>query len=57
MLELIFADRHELGAVEEDVGSHQNWVVENTDVTGVLALGLFLVLNHAGSFAHGGSAV
>ena len=57
VLELVFAEGDIGGVVEENVGGHQNRIVENADVTGVATFGLFFVLNHARSLAHGGDTI
>lgn len=57
MLELVFADRNVDGVVEEDVGGHEDGVVENTDVDAVLTFAFVFVLGHAVELAHAGDAV
>ena len=57
VLELVFADGDEGGVVEENVGRHEDGVVEDANVGAVLAFGLFFELGHARHFSHGGKAV
>ena len=48
VLELVLADRHVLGLVEQDVGGLQHGIVEDADVDAVgVLLGLVLELRHA----------
>ena len=58
VLELVLADRDIFGGIKQDVGGHENGVVEDADVGGLFAaVTFFFVLDHAGGFAHGGGAV
>ncbi len=52
VLELVFADRDVDGVVEEDVGGHEDGVVENADVDAVFAFAFVFVLGHAVQLAH-----
>lgn len=47
MLELVFTDWDVDGVVEEDVGGHEDGVVENADVNTVFAFAFVFVLGHA----------
>src|SRR3989339_1967084 len=53
MLLLIFADRDNLGVIQQDISSHQNRVVKesNTDIF-PFASGFIFVLSHAFKFSH-----
>lgn len=57
MLELVLADRDVDGVVEEDVGGHEDGVVEDADVDAVFAFAFVFVLGHAVQFAHTGDAI
>ena len=59
MLTLILTHGHAVHLVEQDVGSHQNRVGEQTHggVLSALLLGLVLELGHAGRLAKAGKAV
>lgn len=57
MLELVFADRDVDGVVEENVGGHEDGVVENADVDAVFAFAFVFVLGHAVELAHASDAV
>lgn len=52
MLELVFADRDVDGVVEEDVGGHEDGVVENADVDAIFAFAFVFVLGHAVQLTH-----
>ena len=56
MLLLVVADRHDVGLVEQDVGSHEHRVGEEPDRRGVgaVALRLVLELRHAPGLAETG---
>ena len=58
VLELIFPDRHIIGAIKQNIGGHENWIIENPDIGGKIAVLTFVfVLSHAESFAHRGVAI
>ena len=59
MLLLVFADRHLVGAVEQDVGGHEHRVVEqpHADALALAAARLVLELRHAPQLAHVGDGV
>ena len=58
MLELIFAEGNVGSIVEEDIGGHEDWVIEKADGNVVFVfLGLFLQLDHARSFAKIGETI
>ena len=59
MLLLVLADRHGVGAVEQDVGGHEHRVVEqrHADALALLPGGLVLELRHAPQLAHVGDRV
>ena len=58
VLELIFPDRHIIGAIKQNIGGHEDWIIENPDIGGKIAVMTFVfVLSHAESFAHRGVAI
>ena len=58
VLELVFPDWYVIGAIKKNIGGHEDWIIENPDVGGKIAVMTFvLVLSHAESFAHRGVAI
>ncbi len=57
VLALVVADRHLVGVVQEDVGHHQDRVVEQAGRDGLLAFALVLELGHPPQLAEGCDAV
>ena len=58
VLELVFPDWYVIGAIKKNIGGHEDWIIENPDVGGKIAVMAFvLVLSHAESFAHRGMAI
>ena len=58
VLELIFPDWHIIGTIKQNIGGHENWIIENPDVGGKIAvMTLVLILSHAESFTHGSVAI
>ena len=58
MLKLIFPDWHVIGTIKQDIGGHENWIIENPDIGGKIAVLTFVLkLGHAKSFAHRGMAI
>ena len=57
VLALVVADRHLVGVVEQDVGRHQDRIVEQPDARRLLAFGLLFELRHAAQLAERGHAV
>lgn len=58
VLELVFSDWHVIGAIKKNIGGHENWIIENPDIGGKIAIMTFvLVLSHAESFTHRGMAI
>ena len=58
MLALVFPNGHEVGAVEQDVGRHQDRIGEEpgTDPFGILPVGFVLELGHPLKPSHRGDA-
>ena len=53
MLFLVGTDRHKIRLVEQDVGGHQHWIIEEGDVDiRLVLLGFILKLGHAVEFTH-----
>jgi hypothetical protein len=57
MLALVVAHGHAIGVVGEDVGGHEDRVVEQPDAHRLLAPALVLELRHPAQLAHRGDAV
>ena len=58
VLELIFPDWHIIGAIKQNIGGHEDWVVKNPDIGGKIAvMTLVFILSHAQSFTHGSVAI
>ena len=59
MLRLVVTNWHVAGAVKQDVGRHQDWVVEEADgnLVAMKLLGFILKLRHPAHLAKPGEAV